>query len=176
MMNQVDGMTKLKLHIRSVALLLALSLSNVILAAEISNENKHNGSGNTVSNADHAGHVNGNISFTVNAKTNSSNKQQPYLNDAQNFQRMEALRRQLQADQLEAYKRYMKNRKQPSSVNNLPPDVQARREEYIKHMNERRELINKMRDERRKVAEKRRQSMLQKIQQTSTTPVTTGKT
>ena len=67
-------MTRYKLQIRLAALSLVLSFSNIILAVEISNENKDNGAGNTVSNADYAGHANGNISFTVTTKTDNTVK------------------------------------------------------------------------------------------------------
>lgn len=171
-------MTKHKLKIRLAALLLALSFSNVIIAAEISNENKDNRAGNTVSNADYAGHANGNTGFTVTTKADTSTEQkQQYTSYAQSLQQMEARRRQLQKDQREAYKRYMQSRKQPSSESNeLQPDTQARREAYIRYMSERRELMNNMMDQRRKDAQQRRQATLKKMQPTSSTPVTAGKT
>ena len=171
-------MTKYKSQIRLTLLTLALLISDMALAAELSNENKYNRSSNFIGNADTASDVNSNFSFTLNTKANTSTKRQ-FTGDMQtiHIQQMEERRRLLQKDQLEAYKRHMQNRNQQSSVNeNLPPDAQARREEYIKQMNTRRELMDKMMHERRKAAEEKRQVMLQKMHQTSTTAATEGKT
>ena len=172
MMKQRKRMTKYRL----TALTLALIFSNIAMAVELSNENKYNRSSDSIGNADTTSDVNSNFSFTVNNKANTSTKHQ-FTSDTQTIQQMQERRRLVQKDQLEAYKRHIQNRKQQSSANtNLPPDVQARREEYIKQMNTRRELMEKMMNERRKAAAEKRQVMLQKMHQTSTTSVTTGKT
>ena len=175
-MKQGKRMTKYKLHIRLTALTLALILSNIAMAVELSNENKYNRPSDSISNADTTSDVNSNFSSTVNNKANTSIKHQ-FASDIQTIQQMEERRRLMQKDQLEAYKRHMRNRKQQSSANdNLPPDVQARREEYIKQMNTHRELMDKLMYERRKAAAEKRQVMLQKMHQTSTTTATAGKT
>ena len=175
-MKQGKGMTKYKLQIRLTALTLALIFSNIAMAVELSNENKYNRSSDSIGNADTTSDVNSNFSFTVNNKANTSTKHQ-FTSDIQTIQQMQERRRQLQKDQLEAYKRHMQNRKQHSSANtNLPPDAQARREEYIKQMNTHRELMDKMMYERRKAAAEKRQVMLQKMHQTSTNAATAGKT
>lgn len=169
-------MTIDKLQIRLTLLPLALLISNTALAAGLSNENKDNRSSHFIGNADTASDVNSNFSFTVNNRASTSTKL-PFTYDMQTIQQMEERRRLLQKDQLEAYKRHMQNRQQQSSANeNLQPDTQARREQYIKQMNARRELMDKMMNERRKAAAEKRQVMLQKMHQTSTTAVTSGKT
>lgn len=158
--------------------MLALLFTNTALAVELSNENKNNRTGNTISNDDSTGYANGNFSITVAPKVNTSNShQQQISNYARIIEQMKLRRRLLQEDQLEAYNRHMQLRKQQSSaVNALPSEAQLRRDEYLEQINKRRELMNKMVDEQRKAAQQRRQTMLQKTHQTSTTSVTTDKT
>lgn len=171
-------MTKYKLQNRLTALILALLFTNTALAVELSNENKNNRTGNTISNDDSTGYANGNFSITVAPKANTSNShQQQISNHARIIEQMKLRRRLLQEDQLEAYNRHMQLRKQQSSaVNALPSGAQLRRDEYLEQMNKRRELMNKMVDEQRKAAQQRKQTMLQKTHQTSTTSVTADET
>lgn len=174
----VNGMTKYKIQIRLSVLALTLFLSNSSIAVELLNDNKDNGTSNTVSHADLTGDANGNIGNNVNTSSyTSKSQQQQFISNTQSFQQMEIRRRQMQEAQIQAYKQYLQRRKQQlSSDNTLPPEVQARREQYIEHMKKRRELIDKMLDERRKAVQERRQAALHKMHQTSTTSATAGKT
>ncbi len=158
-------MTPLKMVTQLATLLLTLALSNVLFAGEsVKNAHKDNGTGNTVSNADATGHVDGDIPSASIAKA-TAKSQQKITNNILPFRQMEKRHRQMREAQLEAYKRYLEERKQRSASYN-----QAQREAYIKLKEERRALINKMMDEHRQAAEKRRKSMLLKMHQTSTTP------
>ena len=171
-------MTKCKLLVRLTTMVFALFFSSVASTTERLNEYKNNRASNPISNADLTGHANSNASVTLSTETNTSISAQKQFNSyTQIIQQMKERHRQLQKDQLEAYERRIQNQKQHSPVNNnLPPDVQARREEYIKQMNERQEFINKMVNERRKAAQERKQTTLQKMHRTSTTFVTTDET
>ena len=164
-------MTKYRLQIQSISLVLALFFSNIALAAQFSNENKDCG----VNNVEPA---NSDINFTVSTEANTSiSHQQQFIRHVQTFQQMETRHRKLQEAQREAYKQHMRSRKQQYSRNNsLSADAQARRVEYIKHMNQRQELMNKMMNERRRAAQKRKQTMLQKMHQTGTTSATADET
>lgn len=155
-------------------LLFALAFSNTLYAEEsVKNENKNNRTGNTVNNANCAGHADGDIPYTVNTQSNvTAGSQQIITNDVRTSKQMQERRRQMQEAQLEAYKRHLQERRQRSAANrnySAPEDVQARREAYIKQMDERKALMKKMMDEHRQAAEERRKSMLLKMNQTSTT-------
>jgi len=171
-------MTKYKLQNRLTALIFTLLFTNTALAVELSNENKNNRTGNTISNDDSTGHANGNFGITVAPKANTSNShQQQISNHARIIEQMKLRRRLLQEDQREAYNRHMQLRKQQSSaVNALPSEAQLRRDEHLEKMNKRRELMNKMVNERRKAAQQRKQTMLQNTHQTSTTSVMADET
>lgn len=161
--------------------LLITTLSNSVVATEsVTNEYKNIWTGNAVSDADVAGHVDGNFGFTVSAQTNTTaHFQQKHISDNKMFQEMELRHREMQKKQLEAYKHYLQKRRQRSARNNLetsrnvPNELQTRQKEYIKYMEERRNLINKMIDERRRAADERRRTTLLKMHQTSTTPAIT---
>ena len=175
---QVNGMTLLKTSTQLTTLLFTLAFSNTLFAEEsVKNANKNNGTSNAVSNADVAGHADGSFSFAVNTQANATaSSQQKITNDIHTFKQMEERRRQMQEAQLKAYKRHLQERRQQSAAENqgraysVPKDVQARRDEYIKLMDERRTLMKKMMDEHRQAAEERRKIMLLKMHQTSTTP------
>ncbi len=164
-------MTKYRLQIQSISLVLALFFSNIALAAQFSNENKDCG----VNNVEPA---NSDINFTVSTEANTSiSHQQQFIRHVQTFQQMETRHHKLLEAQREAYKQYIRSRNQQYSRNNgLSTDAQARREEYIKHMNQRQELMNKMMNERREAAQERKQTMLQKMHQTGTTSAAAGET
>ena len=89
---------------------------------------------------------------------------------------MQQRRREMQQAQLDAYKRYLQNRKQNEQADDrqfnsqLPPEAQARRKAYLKSMEDRRTLIEKMVQQQRQEAEERRKVWLQKMNQTSTAP------
>ena len=145
----------------------------------VKNEHKNIGTGNTVSNADITGHVDGDFGFAVDTQSNTSvRSQQQFISELKTLQQMEQRRREMQKQQLEAYKLYLQKRRQRSADNNLEAnanltkELQARQKEYIKHMEERRNLVNKMMNERRQAAEERRRVRLLKMHQTSTTPET----
>ncbi len=164
-MTQVNGMTSLGTVTQLVTLLATLALSNVLFAGEsIKNAHKDNGTGNTISNADAAGHVDGD--FYPAVKTGSGvNSQQRFANDFRIFTQMGERRRQMHEAQLEAYRCFTQERRQQSAA-----DSQTQGRAYIKLMDERHALMKKMVDKHRQAAEERRKSMLLKMHQTSTTP------
>ena len=178
MTKQVNGMTPTNTISQLTILLITLVMSNTLFAQEaVKNEHKNNGTGNAVGDADITGHVDGGFSFAVNSKAKTTvRSQQKITNDIHTFKQMEERRRQMQEAQLEAYKRHLQERRQRSTANDqagrytLPDEVQARRKEYIKLMEDRRSLMNKMMDEHRQAAEERRRVMRLKMHQTSTTP------
>ena len=59
------------------------------------------------------------------------------------------------------------------TTTHIPDELLARRKEYIEHMEERRNLANKMMKERRQAAEERHKATLLKMHQTNTTPAIT---
>ena len=169
-------MTTIKTNTQLIILLFTLALSQPLLAEEsVKNEHKNNGAGNTVSDADTAGHVDGGFSSTVSTQTKATaHSQHKTSGDIDTFKQMETRRRQMHEAQLEAYKRHMQERRQQAANDHqarrygLPEDAQTRREEYIKLMNERRTLIKKMMNESRQAAEEKRKAVLLKMHQTST--------
>lgn len=158
-------MTSLKTVTQLTIMLCTLALSNVLFAEEsVKNAHKDNGTGNTVSNADAAGHANGNLSSAVKAKTDTGS-QQKNTNDALTFRQMQTRHRQMREAQLETFKRYLQERRQQSIAFN-----KSQRKAYIDLMNERRTLMKKMMEQHHQAAEQRRKTMLLKMHQTSTTP------
>lgn len=161
---------------------LVFTLSNTLLATElVKNEHKDIRTSHTTGNVDVAGHADGNFYFTVNKQLNASGSyQQKIVNGNRMFQEMEQRRRQMQQQQLDAYKLYLKNKRQQSVANgansnsNVQDEMLARRKAYIKHMEERRSLVKKLMDERRKNAEQQRKQMRYKMHQTSTAPELTN--
>ncbi len=141
-----------KSHIKLSALLFLFAFSKLAYTAESAvNENKTN---ITASDSE--------IKITVN--TAAGYHQQ--VNDGQSLQNWEQRHRQMQQEQLDAYKRFLENRKRQSSAY-LPEDLQKRRGEYAKQIEQRRTLIKNMMNERRKAAQERREKMLLKMHQTS---------
>ncbi len=164
-------MTEFKSPVQLTALVFLFIFSSTTLAAEaVKNEN--NRTSETISNAELADHTGSDVESTINTTTNTTaDHQQNFISDTQYFQQREERRRQMQEAQLEAYKQFLQNRKQYTSVSPyLPADAQARREEHIKNMEQRRELMDSMMEQHRKAAEERRNSMRLKMHQTSTTP------
>lgn len=158
-------MAPLKTVTRLITLLATLALSNVLFAgAPIKNAHKDNRTGDTISDADATGHVDGDF-FPAVETAPEVNSQQKFANSFRTFIQMEERHRQLHEAQLEAYKHYTQERRQQSVTNN-----QTQRSAYIKLMEERRTLMRKMADEHRRAAEERRKSMLLKMHQTSTMP------
>jgi small-conductance mechanosensitive channel len=155
----VEKMTITKLHIQLTALLFSLVYPSAVLTGQIvENENKNNRTGNAFSNVDLADDAGSNFKFAV------ENQQ----SDARRFQQMEEL---WQRRQLEDFKQHLLDRNyQLNTDQSVPVDVQSRRNEYIKRMQQRREFFNKMNDQRRQEAEERKELMRQKIHRTSTNP------
>ena len=118
------------------------------------------------------------LEHVAEGKTNSVIAGHLYISEATVKTHLSHIYRKLNAADrasavAEAYKRHLQERRQRSAANrsySAPEDVQARREAYIKLMDERKALIKKMMDEHRQAAEERRKSMLLKMNQTSTTP------
>lgn len=176
-------MNVLKSQIRLTALVLSFVFTNTVLAAEsTTNENKNNGAGNTISNADLTNNADSDIaSPAVKADTVVSEQQAEQsqtINDTKSWhQQIEERRRQVQEAQLESYKRFLERRKQNTAAfdNNIPAHVKERRDQYMKQMEERRALNVKMMEQHRKAAEERREAMQIKMHQTNTTPETANK-
>jgi hypothetical protein len=166
---------KLK-NIQLTTLLLTLSLSSSVIAEEaVKNEHKNNGTGHAVSNADHTSNTG--RSVTVDVDTTTSNDQQSTRLDSRSrHEQMQQRRREMQAAQLDAYKKHLQNRKQNEQAydrqlnSQLPPEAQARRKAYLKLIEDRRALMDKMVQQQRQEAEERRKLWLQKMNQTSTSP------
>ena len=177
-----NGIKMIKKLAQHTVWFLVFTLSNTLLAAElVKNEHKDIRTSNTTGNAYVAGHADGGFSFTVNTQLSTSGKyQQKIVSDNQMFQQMQQRRRQIQQQQLDAYKLYLKNKRQQSVANginsnsNFQDEMLARRKAYIKHMEERRTLVKKLMDERRKNAEQQRKQMRYKMHQTSTAPELTN--
>ena len=171
-------MKVLKSKVQLTALVLSFVFTNTVLAAEpTTNENKDNGTGNTVSNADLTNNANSDTAAPV-AKADTVVSEQPSeqtqaVTDVQSWRKqIEERRLQVQKEQLQAYERFLERRKQNTAAfnNNLPAHVQERRNQYMKQMEERRALNVKMMEQHRKAAEERRQAMQLKMHQTNTTP------
>jgi len=156
------------------ALLITLALSNVVLAEEsVRNEYKNNGAGNTVSNADLVSHTNGDITVDVNTQSTSTDGyKQNIQNESTWHEQIEQRRRQMQATQLNAYKNYLQNKKLNKQAFNqqLPTEAKARHSAYLKLIEQRRTLMEKMMELQRQAAEERRILRLHKMHQTSTSP------
>ncbi len=140
-------MKVLKSHIPLTALVLSFAFTNTVLAAEsTTNESKDNGAANTISNADLTNNA-GSDTATPVAQANTAVSDQPAsqpqaINDAQYRKQMDERRQQAQQAQQEAYERFLEQRKQNITAfnSNIPADVQERRNEFMKQMEERRAL------------------------------------
>ena len=175
-------MKVLKSNISLLVLVLSFVFTNSVLAAEsITNESKDDGAGDTISNADLASDANSDTAATVDAQPITADSEQQAdqpeaISDAQSYRKeMDKRRLQVQKEQQEAYEHFLELRKQffannPEFNSNIPADVQARRDEFIKQMEERRALHVKMMEEHRKAAEERRKAMQLKMHQTDTAP------
>jgi len=154
-------MTITKSHIQLTALLFLFAFSKVAFSTQLAaNEIKTDV---TISDSD--------IKMAVNTATDYDHQR---VNDDQPLQNMEQRYRQIQQEQLDAYKRFLENRKRQSSAYR-PEDIQTRRDEYVKQMEQRRALIKNMMNERRKAVQERREKMLLKMHQTSITFAITEK-
>jgi len=161
-------MTLIKSHIQLTALLISLVCSNAVIAGEANkNENKNNRAGDTFSDADLAGNAGGDFKFALEKRATT-------ISDADNLQQIE---KEWHRQQQEAYKQFLQNRHRLLNTNPyLPADVQSRRNEYIRHIEQRRELFNKMNEQHRREMEERRETMRQKMYQTSADSWTPGNT
>ena len=168
----------LKSQIRLTALVLSFVFTNTVLAAEpTTNENKDNGTGNTVSNADLTNNAGGDTASPVVKADTVVNDQQAITDTESWHKQIEERHLQVQKDQQEAYQRFLERRKQNTAAfnNNVPAHVQQRRDEFMKQMEERRALNVKMMEQHRKAAEEKREAMRIKMHQTNTTPETADK-
>jgi hypothetical protein len=162
-------MTQIKHHIKITTLVFILILTNTAFAADkITNENKNNSFSDAISDANNADHTDGGPAFTSNKDVNTSScyqqtcNQQSFINHVDSYRQTIQRHHQMQEAQLEAYKRFLENRKHlysnyPPANNYLPTDIQARREINIKAMDERREAVAE-----------RRKAMQLKMYQTNT--------
>ena len=153
-----------------------------------SNESKGNEAANTISNAGSdttspaAQNADSETASSVaqadTAVSGQQVSQSQTIDDTQSYRKqMDERRQQAQQAQLEAYKNFLERRKQYTAEfnNDIPADVQERRNEFMKQMEERRALNVKMMEEHRKAAEERRAEMQLKMHRTSTTPESAGK-
>jgi len=131
-------MTQMKYQIKITAFLLTLVFANAALAADqITNENKNNSFSNTISDANNAGNTVGGSSFNAGRNVITSPcDQQQLSNRFDSYQQIKEQYQQKQQAQLEAYNRFIENRKQqfsyyPSENKYIPSDIQARGETYI---------------------------------------------
>lgn len=171
-------MKVLKSHIQLTALVLSFVFTNTVLAAELTtNENKDNGTGNTVSNADLTNNAGVDTASPVVKADTVVNDQQAITDTESWHKQMDERRLQVQKEQQEAYERFLERRKQNIAEfnNNIPAHVQERRNQYMKEMEERRALNVKMMEQHRKAAEERRETMQIKMHQTDTTPEVANK-
>lgn len=174
-------MKVLKSYIGLTALVISFVFTNSALASEsTTDESKENTASKTVGDA---------APVAAKADTVVSEEQasQPQnIDQAQSYRKeIEERRRQVQQAQDEAYQRHLERRKEffannpaygnQAYNNNIPADIQKRRNEYIKQMEERRALHVKMVEEHRKAAEERRKAMQLKMHQTNTAPEATDK-
>jgi len=168
----------LKSKIQLTALLLSFVLTNTVLAAEpTTNENKNNGTGNTVRDADLTNNAGSNTASPVAQADTVAGEQktsQPQtVTDAQNYRKqMDKRRLQVQKEQQQAYERFLERKKQNTAAfnNSVPAHVLERRNQYLKQMEERRALNVKMMEQHRKAAEERRETLQIKMHRTNTTP------
>lgn len=171
-------MKVLKSYISLLMLVLSFVFTNSVLAAEtVTNESKDNGAADTISNADLTNDTDSDTAATVDAQLTTVDSEQPEaISDVQSYRKEREERRlQVQKEQQQAYERFLERRKQfiannPEFNSNIPGDVQARRDAFIKQMEERRALHVKMMEENRKAAEERRKAMQLKMHQTNTAP------
>jgi hypothetical protein len=138
---------------KSVILVFLFSLSSIVLAEESCiNENKDNGTGNDVSDADRIG--NSGCSPALCVTDNSSVTSTINQHNQVIIER----RRQLEQAHREAYKQHLLRREQQSAFADadLPDEVKARRQEYFKNMEQRRELFYRMIEQHRQEAAEKR--------------------
>ena len=172
--SQVKQMTINKLPIQLAALLFSLIISSAVTAGESNkNENKDYRSGHTVSDADITDRTGSDTEPVVEKQAAKPVLvQNKPISGADDFQQTEE---QWHRRQQEAYRQHLLNRQRQMNANPaLPPDVQSRRKEYLKHMEQRRELFNRMNEQRRQEAEQRREKLRRKIHQTRTSTAAAG--
>lgn len=160
-----------KLKTWFTALPLSLFVLNAAVANEANtNEHKDNGTGHTISNADDVRHTDSNTGIDVDTVAETGDQPQKMINDNSDyFEQMQQRRREVQQAQREAYLRHLERRAQQAPADYpMPKDTQQRRELFIKQMEERRQMAERIRNEYRKAAEMRRKERLQKMNQTST--------
>ncbi|MFV9614856.1 MAG: hypothetical protein ACNYZG_02815 [Gammaproteobacteria bacterium] len=182
-------MSVLRSNIQLTALVLSFVFTNSVLATEsTTTEGKDNATANAISNAELTKNADSDTTSPVAqadsetaspvAQADTVVSDQPAsqaqtVSDTQSYRKeMDERRQQAQAAQQEAYKRFLERRKQDQAAfnNNIPADVQERRNVFIKQMEERRALNIKMMEEHRKAADERREAMQIEMHKTDTTP------
>ena len=157
--------------------LTALPLSLCVTAAAIANEpkineHKDNGTGDTLSDADFVRHADRNTTVDVDTVAETGDQQQDRsFDDRDSYSLMEQRRREFMQAQQESYQRYlerlMERRLQQTPADYaMPADMQKRRELFLKQVEERKQLMDRVRDGHRKAAEERRNTRLQQMNQT----------
>jgi len=178
-------MRVLRSPIRLTTVVLSFFFTHAVFAGEPAIDlSKENTTSNTIGTVTPANKTNNDATPAIEAKAQTVvSEQQPEqtqtMTDAQSYrQEMDERRRQIQEDQLEAYKRHLERRKQHFAnrpapaydnqgyANNVPAHIQQRRDEFIKQMEERRAMNVKMMEQNRKDAEERRKAMQLKMHQT----------
>lgn len=160
-------MTLTNLPTQITALLFSLAYTTVVLAEDTPlDEDKNNSAGHTISNANPAGNVSSDNKPATVKQTDTApqSSHMKLISDMKEFQQME---KQWYQQRREAYKQQLENRNlQRNTDSQVPADVESRRNDYIRHMEQRREFFNKLNEQRRKEFEQRREEMQQRIHQT----------
>ena len=134
--NAVNGMSG-KVHIRLTAIPLSLCVMGTAIANESKiNEHKNNRTGDTISNADNVRHADRHTAVDVDTATDMGEHQADRSFDAPGF--------------------YMQ----------MPADMQQRRQLFLKQMEERKLIMDRIRDSHRKAVEMRRNQRRLQMNQT----------
>lgn len=155
-------MTILRFHTQLLTLIASLTLSAYVNAEDSAqNENKYNRASNTLSDADNTDHVGSNahpaLESTHNIELISPGSA---IEDRSSAEEM-------YLQQREALRQYLDNRqRQMWSAPGEPMDAESRRSQFIKDIEQRRLLIDKMYEYRRKAIEERRQQRLLEMHRT----------
>ncbi|MBT8119855.1 MAG: hypothetical protein KJN89_09090 [Gammaproteobacteria bacterium] len=180
-------MKAFKSYMKLTTLVLSFVYTNVVFADDpVQEASNDNATADTISSTAANDESKSKTAPAIEAQTKTVDSEQQTeqpqtMTNAQSYrQKMDERRRQMQQAQLEAYKRHLERRKQyfannpvpaygnQGFDNNVPADIQQRRDEFIKQMEERRAMNVKMMQQHRKEAEQRRKAMRLKMHQTCT--------
>lgn len=165
-------MTYTNLPMQLTTLLISLAFTSVVIAADATtNENKNNSTSNTVSDVNTTSITSSNTQPVIEKQASSAPNSQvadtrmQHIREIEKFQQME---KEWYQKRRESYRQQLENKRQLNTAPASPVDMELRRNEYIKHMEKRREFFNKMNEQRRKEFEQRRKEIQLKMHHTST--------